>query len=119
MRRSRVTPAKLYALACLAVLTLLLLSDFGPVPASGLDELGTEPGELRLVVLGCRACNNGHLINVSDGQGARAEAFLPAEIWPSEVASGTQVRATLVRSSTDPDFLIVQGMEVLNANGKD
>ena len=121
MIRNKVGASALFALATAAVVALLLLSDFGPAPLTGLRDLGAdEDAELTAIAVRCRPCANGYLLNLSDGDGGQADAFCPLGLLTVPIPNGTLVKVTLRRSADDPTFLIVQKIQAeMAADGKD
>jgi hypothetical protein len=99
----------------MAVGVLLMLSDFHP-QASSLSELDNGSATLSVVVLRCRPCEGGHLLDIADGVGGEATAFCSDELMTVPPESGKVVRLTLERSADDPAFLYVQAIV---PNGKD
>jgi len=113
-------PRTLLLLAASAVMVLMVFSDFGPVPAEGLDALGDDPGEVSVIVVRCRPCSGGFLLNLTDGRDGWADAFCPRDVLPGPLANGTSARVVAQRSAEDPDFLYVQRLAVVAApTGKD
>lgn len=102
-------PSTLLALATAAVSVLMLLSDFQPEAAS-LSELDDDPATLSVIVLRCRPCTGGHLLDIADGAGGEATAYCPIDLLPAPVANGTLVKLTVERSADDPAFLYVQAI---------
>jgi hypothetical protein len=87
----------------------MMLSDFQP-ETSSLGELDDGPATLSVIVLRCRPCTGGHLLDIADGAGGEATAFCPADLLSTPVANGTLVQLTVERSADDPAFLYVQAI---------
>ncbi|GEM_PF-6537806 len=117
MHALRASPTALLAVAFLSIAALMALSDFDPEEASGLRDLDDEAATLSVVVVGCRACNGGHLLEISDGLGGEATAFCPASLLQEPLPDGTVVTMTVRRSPDDPGFLFVQ--DIAEGTGKD
>jgi hypothetical protein len=97
----------------------MALSDFDAEVISGLEELDDDAATLTAIVLDCRACSGGFLLDLSDGMGGGARAFCPADLMNSPLPPGTAVIVTVQRSSGDPDFLYIREISPAPATGKD
>ena len=117
MHPLRASPAALLATAFVSIAALMALSDFDPEEVSGLKDLEGDAATLSVMVVGCRACNGGHLLEVSDGLGGKATAFCPASLLQEPLPGGAVVTMTVQRSPEDPDFLFVQ--DIVEITGKD
>jgi hypothetical protein len=115
MRSIKAGPGTLLVLATAAVLVLMALSEFQPAPLNGLRELDMEePGEVMAIVVRCRPCSGGFLLNLTDGEGGWADAFCSQDLCSNALSNGTSVRVTVQRSSDDREFLYVQKLTVLS-----
>jgi hypothetical protein len=115
MRSINAGPGTLLILATAAVIALVGISEFQPSPRNGLEELdGKDPGEVAVIVVRCRPCNGGFLLNLTDGEGGWADAFCSQDVCPAGLTNGTSVRMTVQRAAEDPQFLYVQKLIVLS-----
>lgn len=112
MRAPRPSPHLLLLMGSLSVLALMGLSDFKAMEVDGIGELGDGPGVVSVIVLSCRPCTGGFLMEVDDGMGGRAMAFCPHSLLPDGIVDGTLARVTLLRSSEDPEFFVVKALEL-------
>lgn len=115
MRSIKAGPGTLLLVATAAVMALLAISEFQPTSLNGLGELDADPGEVSAVVVRCRPCSGGFLLNLTDGEGGWADAFCPQDLCPAALSNGTSVRITVQRAADDPEFLYVQKLTVLSA----
>jgi hypothetical protein len=114
MRTLRAGPVALMALALTAVLGLMVLSEFQPARLPGLDDLDSNsPGEVAVIVVRCRPCSGGFLLNITDGEGHWADAYCSQDVRSSPLVNGTSVRAVLQRSAEDPSFLYVKELSIV------
>jgi hypothetical protein len=114
MRPRKVGPSTLLLMATAAVLALMVASELHPAQLSSIRDLDGE-GEVAVVVVRCRPCTGGYLLNLTDGLGTWADAFCPSEVCPTPLANGTSVRAEVQRSPDDPNFLYVQKLTRVSA----
>lgn len=119
MHAPRASPATLLAAAFISIALLAALSDFDPKEVAGLESMGEDPATLSVMVLGCRNCTGGYLLELSDGMGGEATAFCPAGLLGGPLYSGAVVTVTVQRSSDDPDFLYVRAISAPGGTGKD
>lgn len=117
MRPFRASPAALLAAAFVSIAALMALSDFDPEEISGLGDLDDDAATLSVVIVECRACTGGYLIEISDGLGGEATAFCPSRLLEEPLPSGEVVTMTVQRSPDDPAFLFVQ--DIAESTGKD
>lgn len=114
VHKSRASPSILLLAAALSVTVLLALSDFDAARIDGIEMLGEDRGTLSVIVLNCRPCTGGHLMDIDDGMGGEATAFCPATLLPGSLPDGTALRVTVQRSLDDPTFLVVEAFEVIS-----
>lgn len=115
MRPIRAGPGTLLLTASAAVVVLMVLSEFQAPVLAGLEELDEkDPGEVTAIVVRCRPCTGGFLLNLTDGQGGWADAFCSQDLCPAPLSNGTSVRVVVQRSAGDPLFLNVQELTVLS-----
>ena len=117
MHPLRASPAALLAAAFVSIAALTALSDFDPQEVPGLGDLGDDAATLSVVVVECRACTGGYLLEISDGLGGEATAFCPASLLQEPLPGGAAVTMTVQRSPDDPGFLFVQ--DIAERTGKD
>lgn len=101
-------------MAALSVTGLLSLSDFDAARIEGIDELGVDRGTLSVIVLNCRTCSGGYLMDIDDGKGGEATAFCPAKLLSDCLTDGTVLRVTVQSSSDNPGFIVVEALEVIS-----
>jgi len=102
-------PSALLAVAAVCVVALALLSDFQPPDVAGLRDLDGE-GRVSVIVLECRECEGGYLLDISDGMEGEATAFCPGDLLSAPLAAGEMVTLTLQPSEDDPAFLFVRSL---------
>lgn len=117
MHAPRASPATLLVAAFVSIAALMALSDFDPEEVSGLRDLDDDAATLSVVIVECRPCAGGYLLEISDGLGGEATAFCPADLLEREPAGGAAVTMTVQRSPDDPGFLFVR--DIAGPTGKD
>ncbi|MDW5561644.1 MAG: hypothetical protein SA339_00330 [Methanomassiliicoccus sp.] len=118
VRAPHASPLVLLMVASVSIAALMALSDFNPVEMPQLRDLDADAATMTLVVLECRICTGGYLLELADGVGGEARAFCPAHLLSTPLDRGSTVTITVMRSSDDPSFLFVQEIS-LPPTGKD
>jgi len=105
--------------AAISIALLMALSDFEGEEVSELQAIGDGPATLSVMVMTCRNCTGGYLLQLSDGMGGEATAFCPSDLIERPLSTGDAVTVTVQRSSDDPRFLYVRALSVPDGTGKD
>jgi hypothetical protein len=94
--------------AAVSIAALMAISDFDREEVPGLHDLGADAATMSVIIIQSRACNGGHLLELSDGTGGEATAFCPTDLASEMPPAGAVVTVTVQRSPDDPEFLYVR-----------
>jgi hypothetical protein len=108
------SPRRLFVLAALSVVGLLLVSDLAPLPVERFSHLGsTGESEVVCIVAKLRPNEKGFLMNLTDSEGEHRDAFCAREDMVPGVTNGSVVSMVVQPSEEDPRFLFVRSLRLL------